>query len=92
MLAPINALSSFKRGNLAEMVFDAKKETILAGSFKQGECLPTQETLAKEFGVSRTVMREAFNKLSSLGLIKSFQGRGTFVQTLRKEYQIDVEV
>ena len=72
---------SFKRGNLVEMVFEALKENILTGKFKNGELLPTQETLAQQFGVSRTVMREALNKLSSLGLIESQQGRGTFVRS-----------
>lgn len=71
---------SLKRGNLVEMVFENLRESILSGEFKQGQLLPTQETLAQQFGVSRTVMREALNKLSSLGLIKSHQGRGTFVQ------------
>lgn len=72
-------LPNFKRSNLVQMVFDALKENILTGKFKGGERLPTQEILARQFGVSRTVMREALNKLSSLGLIESQQGRGTFV-------------
>ena len=75
------ALPSFKRNNLVQMVFDALKENILAGKFKEGDCLPTQELLAQQFGVSRTVMREALNKLSSLGLIESHQGRGTFIRS-----------
>ena len=41
---------SFKRGNLVEMVFEALKENILTGKFKNGELLPTQETLAQQFG------------------------------------------
>ena len=72
-------LPNFKRTNLVQMVFDALKENILTGQFHGGERLPTQDLLAQQFGVSRTVMREALNKLSSLGLIQSQQGRGTFV-------------
>ena len=71
---------NFKRSNLVEQVFHALRENILSGVFKDGDLLPTQELLAQQFGVSRTVLREALNKLSSLGLIKSHQGRGTFVQ------------
>jgi GntR family transcriptional repressor for pyruvate dehydrogenase complex len=63
------------------MVFENLKASILAGTFCTGDLLPTQEVLAQRYGVSRTVMREAFNKLSSLGLIKSFQGRGTYVRS-----------
>lgn len=72
-------LPNFKRTNLVQMVFEALKENILTGQFQGGERLPTQDLLAQQFGVSRTVMREALNKLSSLGLIQSQQGRGTFV-------------
>lgn len=75
------ALPSFKRNNLVEMVFDVLKENILNGKFKEDERLPNQEVLAQQFGVSRTVMREALNKLSSLGLVESHQGRGTFVRS-----------
>ena len=71
----------FKRMNLVEMVFDTLKGDILSGKIKEGDCLPTQENLAQQFGVSRTVMREALNKLSSLGFVESHQGRGTFVRS-----------
>jgi GntR family transcriptional repressor for pyruvate dehydrogenase complex len=73
-------LPNFKRDNLVEMVFEALKEKILSGLFKDGERLPTQEELCQQFGVSRTVMIGAFHKLSSLKLIESHQGRGTFVR------------
>jgi GntR family transcriptional repressor for pyruvate dehydrogenase complex len=67
------------RGNLVEMVFDAIKDEILCGRFKQGEKLASQDTFCKEMGVSRTVVREAWNKLASIGLIKTIHGHGTFV-------------
>lgn len=71
---------SFKRNSLVEMVFTTLKENILSGKLSNGEMLPSQEALAEQFGVSRTVIRESIKQLSSLGLIKSYQGRGTFVQ------------
>ncbi|MCP4403391.1 MAG: FadR family transcriptional regulator [bacterium] len=73
-------LPSFKRDNLVEMVFKTLKEKIFSGEFKDGDRLPTQEALCRQFGVSRTVMMGALHKLSSLGLIESQQGRGTFVR------------
>ncbi len=70
-----------KRTNLSNMVFEAMKSRIFSGGYKEGSLLPTQDVLAKEFGVSRTVMRDAFHKLSSLGLVESQQGRGSFVKS-----------
>jgi GntR family transcriptional repressor for pyruvate dehydrogenase complex len=72
-------LPHFKRGNLVEMVFNAIKDEILSGKFKQGEKLHSQEFFCKELGVSRTVVREAWNKLASVGLIKTIHGHGSFV-------------
>ena len=72
-------LPPFKRGNLVELVFNALKDEILSGKFKQGEKLASQESFCKEMGVSRTVVREAWNKLSSIGLIKTVHGHGSFV-------------
>ncbi len=72
-------LPHFKRGNLVEMVFNAIKDEILSGKFKQGEKLASQEIFCKEIGVSRTVVREAWNKLASIGLIKTIHGHGSFV-------------
>ncbi|MFA6506340.1 MAG: FadR/GntR family transcriptional regulator [Treponemataceae bacterium] len=69
-----------KRTNLSNIVFEEMKARIFSGTYKEGIILPTQDVLAKEFGVSRTVMRDAFHKLSSLGLVESQQGRGSFVR------------
>ena len=57
------------------MVFETLKEKILAGTFEDGDRLPPQEELCQNFGVSRTVLMGALHKLSSLGLIESYQGR-----------------
>jgi len=72
-------LPEFRRRNLVEMVFDALKENILSRKLTEGERLPSQDKLARQLNVSRTVTREALHKLSSLGLIQSHQGRGTYV-------------
>lgn len=75
-------VAKVKRDNLVGTVFEALRAEILSGKLKDGECLPPQEELAERFGVSRTVLREALNRLSSLGLIDAQQGRGTFVRSL----------
>lgn len=72
-------LPPFKRGNLVEMLFNAIRDEVLSGKFKQGEKLASQEIFSKELGVSRTVVREAWNKLASIGLIKTVHGHGSFV-------------
>jgi GntR family transcriptional regulator len=44
-----------------------------------GDKIATLEELEHEFGVARVTVRQAIDLLHSEGLVKSFQGRGTFV-------------
>ncbi len=69
----------FKQGNLVDQVFESLRTEIVSGRMQQGQRFPPQDILARNLGVSRTVIREAQKKLSSLGLVKCEQGRGTFV-------------
>ncbi|WP_047032811.1 FadR/GntR family transcriptional regulator [Hoeflea sp. IMCC20628] len=49
------------------------------GEYRPGEKLPTESVLSAEFGVSRTVLREAVAALRADGLLLSRQGSGVFV-------------
>lgn len=80
---------SFKQGKLSERVFASLRDNILSGKLHEGDKLPSQDILALNFGVSRTVIREAVNRLSSLGLLKSEQGRGTFVRAAKPAALMD---
>ncbi|UUU19744.1 FadR family transcriptional regulator [Streptomyces europaeiscabiei] len=60
------------------------REAILEGRFAQGEKLPPETELAKQFGVSRPTVREALGALVSGGLIRKIPGMagGSFVNTV----------
>lgn len=49
------------------------------GTLRPGDRLPTEQQLAAQHGVSRTVVREAVHQLKSRGLLLSRQGSGVFV-------------
>ncbi|MDO9277779.1 MAG: FadR/GntR family transcriptional regulator [Polaromonas sp.] len=66
---------------LSEQVAQALSAQISAGQPAAGEKLATETVLAQQFGVSRTVVREAVSRLKSLGLLESRQGSGVFVRT-----------
>ncbi|MFI7064684.1 FadR/GntR family transcriptional regulator [Kribbella sp. NPDC050124] len=67
-----------KRG-LAHEVVEQLKGRILSGEIAPGDKLPAENSLVEEFGVSRTVVREAVSRLQAAGLVETFQGRGSFV-------------
>ncbi|WP_205791344.1 FadR/GntR family transcriptional regulator [Microbacterium sulfonylureivorans] len=54
-------------------------EMIQQDVVRPGTRLPTEAELSERFGVSRTVVREAIAQLRSDGIVRSSQGRGTFV-------------
>lgn len=56
---------------------------------KPGDRLPTEQEVAKQLGVSRTVVREAFLILRQTGLLEARQGVGTFVSEPLPERTLD---
>ncbi len=70
-----------KKVSTASKVFESLYGMIVSGQFKRGQKLPSQEELARQFGVSRNTLREAMNKLYAMGLLSSHQGIGTVVES-----------
>ncbi|HKS48885.1 MAG TPA: FadR/GntR family transcriptional regulator [Amycolatopsis sp.] len=66
-----------------EVVLAHLRHAIERGEYAVGDRLPSEANLAKEFQVSRSVVREALRGLQALGLTESRTGRGTFVQACR---------
>jgi GntR family transcriptional repressor for pyruvate dehydrogenase complex len=70
------------RQSLSSTVQEQIEQAIREGKLPTGEKLPTEMELCDNFGVSRTVMREALRGLSAKGLISIEKGRGTFVKVV----------
>ena len=65
---------------LALDLVDAISARIADARLGPGAQLPTEAALMDEFGVSRTVVREALSKLQASGLVDTRHGIGTFVR------------
>ena len=61
---------------LSDKVTDAILATILSNRLKPGDALPPERELGKQFGVSRTVIREAIRALHAKGLLEVRSGSG----------------
>ncbi|AVA24648.1 FadR/GntR family transcriptional regulator [Rhizobium sp. LEGMi198b] len=68
-----------QRGNLAEIVVAKLSERIDSGLYAPGEKIPSSAQLCEEFGVSRTVIREALTSLKVGGRVTARQGAGVYV-------------
>ena len=64
---------------LYEQIVRQIEDSIQQGELSAGSQLPAERDLAKQFGVSRTAVREAIKALQEKGLVDAFPGRGTFV-------------
>jgi len=64
---------------LALELVDALGDRIRDGRLAAGAKLPTEAAIMEEFGISRTVVREAISKLQASGLVATRHGVGTFV-------------
>jgi len=67
-----------KPRNLAMSLVEELGERIRSGRVQVGEKLPTEAAIMGEFGVSRTVVREAISRLQASGLVETRHGIGTF--------------
>jgi GntR family transcriptional regulator, transcriptional repressor for pyruvate dehydrogenase complex len=76
---------------LAARVVAGLKDKILAGDLPAGHKLPSEAELIEEFGVSRTVVREAVTRLRAEGLVETFHGRGSFVLAMPESTSFTVE-
>ena len=65
---------------LSEQVARRLIAEIRSGRLAPQDKLPTEALLVQQFGVSRTVVREAISQLKSLGLVTSRQGSGMYVR------------
>lgn len=63
---------------------------ISTGELGPGDRLPTEHEYARIFGVSIAPVRQALLDLADAGIVVRHKGRGTFVQGVRLEEEIDL--
>jgi GntR family transcriptional regulator, transcriptional repressor for pyruvate dehydrogenase complex len=72
-------LKPIKPKRISDQVFEQVRELIYKGTFKPGQQITPERNLAASMQVSRTSVRNAINKLVTMGLLEHRQGQGTFV-------------
>ncbi len=78
--APLTPGPTLRRpARLADVVVESLLDGVVSGDLPEGSTLPNEPALCAEFGVSRTVIREAVKTLEEKGLVKARQGLGTTV-------------
>jgi DNA-binding FadR family transcriptional regulator len=73
------AASTPRRNSLTADLVQALGDRIRDGRLQTGGKLPPEGAIMEEFGVSRTVVREAISRLQAAGMVETRHGIGTFV-------------
>ena len=84
-------MSEIERGRgvaLWSQIGDILADDILKGRLQQGQMLPSAQELATRFEVNRHTVRRAMATLEQRNLVRTEQGRGTFVQEQALDYAI----
>lgn len=71
---------SVQRVNLYESIADNLEQMILNDSSQIGQRLPSEQTLAENFGVSRNVVRESLKILKERHLVSLRTGEGAYIE------------
>ena len=82
---PLFAAKLATPSRLADTVSDAIAAALFDGRIAPGEPLPPEGEIAKEFGVSKPIAREALRQLTSAGLISTQQGKVARAKALNGE-------
>lgn len=80
---PVSALDKSSPIPLYHQLRTVLERKIERGDWKPNDRLPTEDDLALLYEVSKVTVREALKLLSSTGLVRREQGRGTFVNAPR---------
>ena len=60
-------------------IYNTLKDQIMKENFPFGSMLPTEQTLAQKYSVSRPTVAKAYNRLQEEGFVKKRKGLGTIV-------------
>lgn len=82
-----------KAASLADQLVRRLEQQIESGAMPPGSRFPTEKAITQDFGVSRTVVREAFARLAARGLLVSRRGSGAYVaeDALYRAFQVTSE-
>jgi GntR family transcriptional repressor for pyruvate dehydrogenase complex len=74
---------------LTDDAIERIKQMLIDGELQPGEKLPVEKDLAARLGVSRNSLREAVRALTTIRVLQTRQGDGTYVTSLSPELLLD---
>lgn len=76
---------------LYEKIYYDLYNKIVSGECEEGDLCPSEKELGEQYHVSKAPIRQAMNKLETIGLIERKRGKGTFVRQKKpNSYKMDL--
>lgn len=79
-----------KQHKVSDQVYEQLLAQIKNNAWSEGEKLPSENELRTQLGVSRISVREAFQKLTALGIVETRHGEGSFVKKVTSDNYKDI--
>lgn len=83
-----DAIDRTRPQKLYHQLIEILRSRIEQGNLRVGAQIPTEEQLCGMYNVSKATVRLAVDELVSLGYLKKFQGKGTFVRRRKSAQSI----
>lgn len=80
MKTPLTSDTAAKKIPLHRAIYDQLSATISAGTYRDGDRLPSEAELCKQFGASRITVAKAIQTLQADGLVVRRAGSGSYIQ------------
>lgn len=87
-MAQLDAIDRSRPQKLYCQLAELLRSHIEKGQWAVGSQVPTEDHLCRLYNVSKATVRLAVDELVSLGYLKKFQGKGTFVRRKKPEHVI----
>ncbi len=78
-VTPIDGIDRHSAVPMYDQLRQLIHNIIEEGSLKPGDPLPGEHRLCEQYGISRTVVRQALAQLQNEGVVERVKGKGTFV-------------
>ncbi len=86
----MTAFQPLGKQNTSDLVFNQLLARISEGEWVDGDRIPSENELRDSLGVSRDSVREAIKRLAAMGLLRSEQGKGTFVRKIDTGFYLNM--
>ena len=74
---------------LPAQVANQVRRQLTTGALRRGDRLPSSRALARELGVARAVVEQAYDQLHAEGWVRGSRGAGTYVENVRAQVSVE---